>query len=590
MLEVYLTRHVSLTYYLEDSAFLILSMAIPVLFDHGPALPSMDNGDDGNDEDYFTDTEPRSDGEDDTENEDRFYIPTWLGKSHGFRDFSRQQEEEVVALVEKHLPSDVAEWDYCDDRSWLFRYPEVDVRFGTSGDSPSFFLPVEVVNRNYTLERTTIDPLRLDLRNLIAQEGRRLTCFNEVALLILRALEETSACLQRWRGQHIVQVTAWQAWKPQEVRRWQDVLDNPVGVDLTSIKDTAHYILDKTPEQICAKLPKEVRVLHVESVLRNDLVGRFFNCRAAMRQQLRARPPAELARSIPRHVLSQMKGPEEMVDYLTQPRLTFHGTGRHLIHSIVRYGFVKPGATIGDTEEKLAVRCGSTYGRGIYSSPSPDFSLSYSGYWATPTTKDQIASMKLIVCGVLMGRTAGVTRGDNWRNHGEAMPQADSHVANSEYEYIVFQEAQIVPCYVLHLDWGAEAARRFLESIPDDSERWVEARKKTTHPKLVPKAMYAGDVEREKAAKQAAAAKWFAYGYGPAQGARFVIEEIGETSDDEENYGEYQDAKIAEAARKREASVAHKRQNDERNFGRVSIFDEFFEAATTHRKVLVKQD
>jgi hypothetical protein len=82
------------------------------------------------------------------------------------------------------------------------------------------------------------------------------------------------------------------------------MLDNPAGVNLTSIKDTAHYILGKTPEQVCAKLPKQARVLHVESVLRNDLVGRFFNCRAAMRRRLRARPKAELAHSIPHDVLS----------------------------------------------------------------------------------------------------------------------------------------------------------------------------------------------------------------------------------------------------------------------------------------------
>ena len=114
--------------------------------------------------------------------------------------------------------------------------------------------------------------------------------------------------------------------------------------------------------------------------------------------------------------------------------------------------------------------------------------------------------MKLVVCGVLMGRTARVTRHDNWRNHSEPMPQADSHVANSGYEYIVFHEAQILPCYVLHLDWGAHEARRLLESVPDDPAAWVEARKQKTHPKLLPtRTVYAGDVERDKAAKQAAA-------------------------------------------------------------------------------------
>ncbi|KAH6720659.1 hypothetical protein BKA61DRAFT_570312 [Leptodontidium sp. MPI-SDFR-AT-0119] len=36
--------------------------------------------------------------------------------------------------------------------------------------------------------------------------------------------------------------------------------------------------------------------------------------------------------------------------------------------------------------------------------------------------------------------------------------------------------------------------------------------------------------------KEAVASKWFPYGYGPATGTSFVIEEIGEVSDGEEDY------------------------------------------------------
>ena len=560
-------------------------MALPVAFDFASALPFTD------DENNFVDAEQPPDY-DDEPNDEECYTPTWLGKAHGFRDLGRMQEENVVALIEAHLPSDVVEWDYECDQSWLFRYPEVDVRLVTTSDSVSFFLPVEVVNRNYTLERTVIDPLRLSLRNLIAQDGPRLATFVEFAILVLRVLEETSACLRIWRAADIIKPSEWGPWLPQQVRSWEEVLDNPIGVDLTSIKDTAHYILGKTPEEICAKLPDKVRVLHVESVLRSDLVDRFFTCRAEMRQRLRGRSRAELAACVPRNALTdqQKDDKEALVEWLTTPRLTFHGTGRNYIHSIVRYGFAKPGARMGDTERELAVRCGSTYGRGIYSSPSAGFSLSYSGYGARATQRSEIVSIKLIVCATVMGRTAGVTRDDNWRRYGEAMPGADSHVANAGHEYVVFDEAQIVPCYVVHLDWGAEQARRFLEDVPDDPAAWIERqRRNKTHPKLLPKVAYAGDVERERAAKQAAAAKWFPYGYGPAKGTRFVIEEIGETSDDEENYGEYQ-AKVAEMTRRRDASGAHAKQNYERTLGKTSIFDEFFEAARTDKKQIVSQD
>jgi hypothetical protein len=558
-------------------------MALLVPFDHVSALPfSEEESVDGDVPDY-------DDGDD---AEDDFYIPSWMGRSYGFRDLGRLQEEKVVALIETHLPSDVVEWDYLENQSWLFRYPEADVRLITSSDSPSFFLPVEVINRNYTLERTVIDPLRHGLRNIISQEGPKLTCFYEFALLVLRVLDEASACLRIWRGEEIVNSSGkgWRAWQPDQVRSWEEVLDNPVGVDLASIKDTAHHILGKTPEQICAKLPEKIRVLHVESVLRSDLVDRFFECRARMRQRLRTRPKAELLRCIAHNSLAdkEKEDKEEMVEWLTTPRLTFHGTRRNFIHSIVRYGFAKPGGKIGDTGAELNVRCGSTYGRGIYSSPDPGFSLSYSGYGGTPTKRSEIASMKLIVCATLMGRTASVTREDNWRSYDEAMPNADSHVANREYEYIVFDEAQIVPCYVIHLDWGAEQARRFLEDVPDDPETWIERHRNKTHPKLVQKVMYAGDIEREKAAKQAAAAKWFPYGYGPAKGTRFVIEEIGETSDDEENYGEYQDAKVEADMKRRERSQEHKKLNDEVKIGKLSIFDEFFEAARTNRQQKVR--
>jgi hypothetical protein len=45
----------------------------------------------------------------------------------------------------------------------------------------------------------------------------------------------------------------------------------------------------------------------------------------------------------------------------------------------------------------------------------------------------------------------------------------------------------------------------------------------------------------KKAQRKAAATKHFPYGFGPATSTRFVIEEIGETSDDQENLVEYQE-------------------------------------------------
>ena len=145
-----------------------------------------------------------------------------------------------------------------------------------------------------------------------------LTCFYEYALLVLRILEETNAFLRHWRGGDIMKPSekAWQPWQPHQVRSWEEVLDNPVGVDLTSIKDTAHDILGQTPEEICEKLPPSVRVLRVESVLRSDLVDRLFACRGRMRQRLRSRRKAELLKSIPHNALTdrQKEEKEELVE------------------------------------------------------------------------------------------------------------------------------------------------------------------------------------------------------------------------------------------------------------------------------------
>jgi hypothetical protein len=52
--------------------------------------------------------------------------------------------------------------------------------------------------------------------------------------------------------------------------------------------------------------------------------------------------------------------------------------------------------------------------------------------------------------------------------------------------------------------------------------------------------MLPGHKQRAKEAAAARAAKWSPYGYGPAQDGRFVVEEVGEGSDDEEDYGDYQ--------------------------------------------------
>ena len=200
----------------------------------------------------------------------------------------------------------------------------------------------------------------------------------------------------------------------------------------------------------------------------------------------------------------------------------------------MQYGFLEPGDEHPATGIPLPVECGSTYGRGISTSPNPSFSLRYSGRAARVSTSSELSEIKLIVCATIMGRSAQMRSGDNWREQSEAYPGADSHVANNQYEYIVFDSGQVLPCYVLHLDLKAEDAEEFVKAQLNNKNR----RDKPTHPRLSKEVLSPGEAQPLKQEKIARAARFFAYGFGPVSGSNIVIEEVGEIDEDEE-YGEY---------------------------------------------------
>jgi len=287
-------------------------------------------------------------------------------------------------------------------------------------------------------------------------------------------------------------------------------------------------------------IPENLRVLHVESVLRNDLYSKFLVRQEQMFQDLKTKSYSSLRKCVPK---DQQEGhgrdtPETLARHLTAPKMTFHGTSTRFVPSIIRHGFLAPGAKHPETHQTLPVRCGSTYGQGIYSSPSAEFSLSYSGTEARPTTTTGFWGMKLFVCATIMGRTAQMTREDEWWLQTKPFEGADSHVGNYNMEYIVFDSAQILPCYVIHLDWGNDNVKYF-EDVELDRGKFVPKVQKV-HTRLLNHENMPGDRQRQKAALVAKAAKYFPYGYGPATGTRFVVEEVGEVDEDEEDYGDYQ--------------------------------------------------
>ena len=89
--------------------------------------------------------------------------------------------------------------------------------------------------------------------------------------------------------------------------------------------------------------------------------------------------------------------------------------------------------------------------------------------------------------------------------------------------------------------------REYFKNLPQNPWTWV-ARKNRTHPKLDNEKPSPGDTQRLKQERIAKAAKYLGYGFGPASGAKLIIEEIGEVSEDEEDSGEYQKDRADENA------------------------------------------
>ncbi|KAI8963799.1 hypothetical protein F5Y11DRAFT_130180 [Daldinia sp. FL1419] len=455
-------------------------------------------------------------------------------------ELSLLRDLEVDELIRNGFLSEDEQMTNPLDKVLVLKYGEVDLSITTKPLYPAASVTWKL--QSYKLSRESVIELRAKLSqiveaatvtNNISSWNDREECedgFFEPTMTVFKLAKETRTYLKLWREKLSKKPTRRRKSNPLPFE------EKPANSTMTA-SETAYYFLRQTPQEICSQIPSSYRVLYVEEVIRSDLAGKFFKKQMEIKERLSEYSTITLHGCVPAS-LHHIKRKEVYIDHLVKPTMTFHGTQRQLVPSIVRYGFLKPGQRNPGTNQEHGIRCGSTYGRGIYSSPSADFALSYTGNACQATKPNEYFGIKLFVCATIMGRTADVYREDNWRDQGRAYPGADSHISNRGLEYIVFNSAQILPIYVIHIDWGRDNYEHFYK-LPSNPTGFVPT-EKTRHPKLLEGVRWPGDVQREKASVFARATKWFPYGYGPSTGSKFVVEEVGEVDEDEEEYGDYQ--------------------------------------------------
>lgn len=300
------------------------------------------------------------------------------------------REEEIDKLVEQGLLNQDQRWEPELLDGFTLSYAEMHLVIKT-GDS----YPVQPLNfrvENVSLPRLVVDDLRIALRQTAMADSKtnRLEAWNtreesnvygyfDFAMTALHLATQTKQFLVDYRKDAENKAELTKEVKPHEQANEEK------GLDLKSVTGDAliKEIIGKTPQEICADLPEQFRILHVESVIRPDLTKRFLTQQESVREKLQTASRHDLEKcllpSVRKKIRVNASRKEDLIQEMVRPVVTFHGTRRDFVSGIVRQGFLMPGAKDKLTGEQHAVRCGSTYGRGIYSSPSSAFALSYTG-------------------------------------------------------------------------------------------------------------------------------------------------------------------------------------------------------------------
>jgi hypothetical protein len=458
----------------------------------------------------------------------------------------------VVEIIDANTPSALNYRGYTPIGRFTFGFDELELRVIIDLENP--FSPITTHVENYEIQsRRQIDSIRWSLRDSVASElascEKLLTIFTS-GIITLRLLEELTGYVQEYRKQFLLapkdKSKYWDISKTNNINILLDRRLEMKGVDLDSIQGAATELLGKSPAQICTDILPDWRILHCENILRQDHLNKFRHFQQGLRERLMEETTQHLKDCVPREYRRSRDGvasKEQLVEYLTQVRTTFHGTRREIVPSIVQHGFLKPGDVHPLTKKALPIFNGSVYGQGIYTSPVPSYALLYSEGDDVETTPSQLPGLKLLICAVVMGRTACLHWGDNWMDQTEPYPKSDSHVNDSQLAYIAFNSAQVLPCYVLHVDWTGKSDEEIdfaSEFLSRYSTGPLGKRKKPNNEE----SFMPGDKQRKKQELIAKGQKFFAYGFGPVDGKKLVIEDVAEIDDDEEDYGEYQAARM----------------------------------------------
>jgi len=127
---------------------------------------------------------------------------------------------------------------------------------------------------------------------------------------------------------------------------------------------------------------------------------------------------------------------EKYPNTTVEPTLAWHGTSDFAVDDIRKMGLVVPGQnnTVGHVSDS------GWWGKGIYVSPTASYSIGY-----------MRGNRGLFLVSILLGKSLNLECHE--RMDGLPVKEGyDSHIAEGGQEFVLFDEGQVLPCYLIELD------------------------------------------------------------------------------------------------------------------------------------------